>query len=62
MTPQRQTPPLDEHLVIRISKSTKDYLTRTAQQYGMFPTQLGRHLIERELPHIQKNRFFENSA
>ena len=62
MTLQRQTPPLDEHLVIRISRQTKDYLTRTAQQYGMFPTTLGRHLIERELPHIQKNRFFENSA
>ena len=61
MLNQKQTPLLDEHLVIRVSKQTKDYLTRTAQQYGMFPTQLGRHLIEKELPHIQKNRFFEYS-
>jgi hypothetical protein len=61
MKNHKQTPLLEEHLVIRVSKQTKDYLTNTAQQYGMFPTQLGRHLIEKELPHIQKNRFFEYS-
>ncbi len=62
MTTQRQTPALDQHLVIRISQSSKDYLTRTAKQYGIFPTTLARILVERELPHIQKNRFFEHSA
>ncbi len=55
----RVKPPLDDHLIIRVSKQTKDYLTRTAEQYGMFPTTLGRHLIERQLPTIQKNRFYE---
>ena len=55
----KQTKNLDEQLIIRVSKQTKDYLTRTAEQYGMFPTTLGRHLIERQLPTIQKNRFYE---
>lgn len=61
MSNKKRTLPLEEHLVIRVSKKTKDYLASTASQYGMFPTQLGRHLIEKELPHIQKNRFFEYS-
>ena len=62
MTTSRQTPPLDEHLVIRVSKQTKEHLTRTANQYGIFPTTLARILVERELPQIQKNRFFEYSV
>ena len=53
---------LDKNLIIRVSKESKDRLARTAKQYGMFPTQLARHLIERQLPQIDKNRFFENSA
>jgi hypothetical protein len=62
MTTTRKTPLLKEYIVIRVSQQTKDLLAYTAKQYGMFPTQLGRHLIEKELPHIQKNRFFEYFA
>ena len=61
MQTQRQTPLLEEHLVIRVSKQTKDFLTHTAQQYGIFPTTLARILVERELPQIQKNRFFDSA-
>jgi len=44
--------------VVLVGGPGTDYLTTTAKQYGIFPTTLARILVERELPQIQKNRFF----
>ena len=55
----KQTKNFDEQLIIRVSSQTKDYLAATARSYGLKTTQLGRHLIERQLPTIQKNKFYE---
>jgi hypothetical protein len=57
---QDPTPQLTEHLIIRVTKEQKELLRRTAKSYGLKPTQLGRHLIASNLPHIQKNRFYES--
>ncbi len=60
MSHQSPAVPLDEHLIIRVPKPLKDLLAKTAQSYGLKTTQLGRHLIASNLPHIQKNRFYES--
>ncbi len=55
---ERVLPPLTNHLVIRVSEQTKQFITSTAKSYGLHPTTFARVLLEREMPNYTRNRLF----